>query len=479
MKKFRLLIPLTIHLGVRYLLRTGLLSKLAEHVQPVVLLSWEDDDLWRELELAGIEVHRLPQPFFGTAHQRVRRQLDLLHQKRLRSPSTSIRERRIEKGISLSKLFVKRLRRAYHLTQLALPGQEARLLSEERRLLDHDTNLAVFVQLFDDLKADAVFSITPFTRDEELLLRAAELHSVPMVTSILSFDNITIRGWIPAKFGRYMVWNHHNVAQLRRAYPHVPSDQVRAVGPAQFDFYWDKSYLWNEDCWRQKLSLPADRPVILYGGGPSQILPHEPHLIMQIDDAVAAGEIPGAPIILFRRHPMDPVERWRSTMQSTKHVYYDDPWSTGENIKYGNITPDDIAKLVSTLYHSAVHVNVASTMAVDGAIFDRPQVGPAYDDRSGRPYDRIMRELYHTEHYLPITHSGGLHIVYSRNEMVKAITAALKDPTARSVGRKELVREVCAFVDGQSAERVYKELIDFLIGERKEIEELTPALSEL
>jgi hypothetical protein len=159
---------------------------------------------------------------------------------------------------------------------------------------------------------------------------------------------------------------------------------------------------------------------------------------------------------------MDPVERWRATMQATKHVYYDDPWSTGENIKFGNITSDDIAKLVSTLHHSAVHVNVASTMAVDGAIFDRPQVGPAYDDRPGRPYDRIMRELYQTEHYLPITHSGGLHIVFSRNELVQAITAALKDPTARSVGRKELVREICALVDGASTERVYEELIDFL-----------------
>jgi hypothetical protein len=145
-------------------------------------------------------------------------------------------------------------------------------------------------------------------------------------------------------------------------------------------------------------------------------------------------------------------------LRDAKHVVFDEPWKSGDVPKYSNIRDADIAKLVSTLKHSAVHVNVASTMTVDGAVFDRPQVGPAYDDRPGHPYDRAMRELYAHEHFLPVTRSGGLEIVHDRQAMIRAVTAGLEQPALRGAGRKRLVREIITFTDGQSTRRVLGEL---------------------
>jgi hypothetical protein len=97
-------------------------------------------------------------------------------------------------------------------------------------------------------------------------------------------------------------------------------------------------------------------------------------------------------------------------------------------------------------------------MTVDGSVFDRPQVGPAYDDRPGRRYDRTMRELYAHEHFLPITSSGGLDIAHDRQALIRAIASGLSRPALRSAGRRQLVREIITFTDGQSTERVLAEL---------------------
>ncbi len=235
------------------------------------------------------------------------------------------------------------------------------------------------------------------------------------------------------------------------------------VGAPQFDFYWDKKYLWDESTWRQRVGIPDDRPVILFGAGHHLIVPHEPHWLAQLDDAIEAGELPNRPIILFRRHPNDALDRWLPVLNSARHIVRDDPWRISDaNPALTSIRRKDIERLASTLAHSAVHVNASSTMTIDGAIFDRPQIGPAYDDRPGRPYENLTQELYDREHYLPITKSGGLRIVRSRDEFAAAVRDGLENPEKEQAGRKHLVREICTFDDGQSTRRVSEALRSFL-----------------
>ena len=127
-----------------------------------------------------------------------------------------------------------------------------------------------------------------------------------------------------------------------------------------------------------------------------------------------------------------------------------------------NMRMRDIQKLASCLFHSQVHVNVASTMAVDGAIFDRPQIGPAYDDTPGRKYDRP-----------PGICTSRNTICRSRSRAAwKSCTAGtnwfgpfaprLEDPGRLAEGRKRLVREICTFDDGRATERVAQAVRSFI-----------------
>ncbi len=462
MSKPRLLIPMSIQFSVRYILRTGMLDQIREVADPVILLGWRDDELEGELKKAGAEVHLLPEARIGNRYDRVRSWMNLLHKKRLATPSEPIWERRAGLGRSAYNRWRRRTRKAVFHAAFSMPGAVQWLPRKEQELWETDTNVKEIREQIDRLRPDAAFSLTPFLLNEEMVLRVCAQRGAPLCTSILSFDNVTTRGWMAVHFDRYMVWNRYNAAELRRAYPGVDPSQIEIVGSPQFDFYWNPAFCWDEESWRRQLSLPSGRPVILFGGGYFFCAPHEPRFLQQIDEAIDRHEIPHDPIVLFRNHPVDPIERWMPILKQAKHVVYDDPWPTGRISGHSNMRRRDIQKLASCLFHSSVHVNIASTMAVDGAIFDRPQIGPAYDDTPGRRYERTSRDLYLQEHYLPISRSGGLEIAYSKGELIQAIGSALEEPGRLADGRKRLVREICTYDHGRATERVVRQVRSFL-----------------
>ncbi|MBV8728211.1 MAG: hypothetical protein JO336_00235, partial [Acidobacteriia bacterium] len=348
---------MSLQFSVRYLLRTGLIARLAEFVVPVVLLGWDDPELKAELEAAGAEVHPLRPVQRGVRYERARSYMNLRYSSLLKSPSQPIWERRADLHRSFSTRIRRRLRKGLVEVGMAVPGASRWLCETESRLFWEDTNAREIAAWTDSLRPDAVFSLTPFLQNEETVVRVASLRGVPMIASILSFDNITARGWIAATFNRYLVWNRHNAAELRRAYPHVPQSDIEIVGSPQFDFYYSQDYLWEQAEWRRRLSLPQDAPVILFGGGHYFCAPHEPNFLLQLDDAIENNEISKRAVILFRCHPVDPIGRWLPILKKTRHVVRDDPWKLTGASGQVNVRGSDIQKLASTLYYSRVHVN--------------------------------------------------------------------------------------------------------------------------
>lgn len=446
--------------GIRYLLRSGILQKMRNFAQPLIAISWRDDDLWQEMRFAGAEVYYLPEPAYGPAYLRVRKQVDIYHAQQIKSVSTGIDLRRQMMLWSRSKRIRETAKRWLVFMKSKTPGYVDTLFAREHDLSRSDSNYAYFIKFLGETRPDALFTLTPFHRREELLLRAAKSLGLRMITAIHSFDNLTTRGWIPLIFDAYFLWNRYNQQELLRIYPQAVNSAIYITGTPQFDFYHLPEFRWSEERWRQMFGIPPARPVLLFAAGPESIAPHEPHFLEQIDQAIENGQISGRPLVLFRRHPVDSMERWESVRRRTRHVVYDEAWDSKDPM-YFNIKDRDLMDLASSLAYSAVHISTSSTMALDGAMFDKPQIAPAYDDRPGRIYDRICRELYQREHYLPITNSGGIFIAHSREELIAGINAGLADPARDWDKRKRMVEEICTFADGKCADRVLSALQSF------------------
>jgi hypothetical protein len=458
----RVAVVVSYGLSVRYLVPTGLLDEIGAVAQPVVALSWDDPELTEVLEAHGAEVVRLPAPRVDHEYRRVERLLDVGFQQRLASPTAAISRRWRRRTSGFAEVVVGSVRHARDWTLSRIPGREAAWERQLAAMEDHHTNLPEFAAFLDEHAIDAVVSFTPYHRGDHLLLLAAGRRELPTLVSMISFDNPTTRGRMPALdvTDRVLVWNRFNHDELVRAYPSLHAADVRITGAPQFDLHHDRAWIIDDAAWRDELGLPADRPIVLHGAGPAVLVPGEEHLVEAIAQAIDDGRIPGDPVLLVRAHPADDANRWRA-LERPGRVVVAPAWGRADG---GLAWPSDhdTAVQLSTLAHAAVHVSVCSSMAIDGAAFDRPTVAPTTVPGSHRHQARRIRSFYRQEHWQPIAASGAVATAATLPELEAAITRHLADPARGRPQRRAVLETMLTFTDGASSRRVAAELADLL-----------------
>lgn len=464
MHKKRLLVIISYSFSIRYIIRTGLLQHLKEFCVPVIVITWPETTLMNELKHAGFEVYVVPENRRGVAYSNVRRKVDIwFNHFRLKSPSPKIEQHYLDVFRTTKSRLLRKFREYYNVVKLYVPAYQQRLLKEESELLLKDTNLQELSTFVERLNIDAVFTVTPFHQQEDILLRACMLLNKRMVCSILSFDNITKRGWMPVDYDAYMVWNEDNKRQLHRIYPGTRNKPVTVTGAAQFDVYFQPGNVLDLQEWEKLVGIPAGnrRRIILYSGGPQALFPQEPVYLKAIDNAISDGRIKGQPLILFRCHPIDDIGRWMKAVGTSPNIIYDKSWTGQVKQGYTNVTEEDLKKLFATLAHTDVHVNLCSTMTVDGAAFGKPQIGPAYMPGNSRG-GRLLKKLYEQEHFLPVLQSGVLQLATSELALVQLINDALVHASNGSDNCRMLLQNVITYYDGHNTERVSNALLHAL-----------------
>lgn len=457
LSKPRVLIFISFSFSIRYIVRTGFLKHIQSFCEPIVLITWNQKDLVEELTQLEIEVHVLKDLHQSLSYRDVRKKIDFWFKAtQLKSPTEHIGKAYLDSFLPFKKRLLKLARERYNLFKLKLPSFKQQLFNLEKELLLSNTDYALAKRFISNLQATAVFTVTPFHAREDIWLRAAKDLGLKMITSILSFDNVTKRGWLPVSYDTYMVWNSYNAAEIKRIYPlQTQNAHVEIIGAPQFDFYYNSSNIVDYTTWKEWCGLPqqVNRKIILYGGGPESLFPHEYQYVLHLDAAIETGEIEGKPIILLRAHPSDNIDHWKTHLQKCKHVVFDKSWGGTDNPLMANVSEHDVQKLCSTLYYTDVHVNVASTLTVDGSAYNKPQIGPAYDDVApGR--SKLLRDMYFQEHFLPIMKVKGLALAESRAQLIEYTNKALVHPQLYTQQSRETLKQIIQFDDGNALERL-------------------------
>jgi hypothetical protein len=451
----RLLLPLTYGLSVRYALPTGLISDLSRRADVIVGLSWEDPELATEIGAAGAQVVALPDPVLSHEYRMFRRRLTALRDRRLSSPTTAVRTRRQREALPDRRaLAIDQVRRWRDRALVATASGAAAAEAAESAEVEAGTNASEFRAFLDAHEIDAVLSLTPYHEADALLLWAARGTGRRDLTSVISFDNPTTRERLLVRSTPTLVWNRYNREELCRSYPDLAADDVVVTGAPQFDLHRRPELVMPRSMWSAEIGAGTDQPVILYGAGPVGQVPHEHRLVEMIDDAISSGSVAGRPYLLVRRHPADPPGSWDATAAKLRNGRVVDPWAHGPGAFRSWPSGDDIELQMSTLAHSDVHVNVCSSMSLDGAVFDRPQICPVFVPGAGESLRRRFESFYRQEHWQPLRRSGALSEAADEAALTSALTDSLRDPGRARAARRRMVADVLTFTDGESTRRV-------------------------
>ena len=348
------------------------------------------------------------------------------------------------------------------------PWLRRKVLRWERLILQDGT----LNRLLSDKQFDLVLLGSPgYELRDAFLLHAAVHYGIPVIAAILSWDNLTSKGFINPQPDRLLVWSAHMRDEAMNLYGIAP-DRLIETGTAVHDVFAHVNRFGTRSENLQRLGLDPKRRTIFYGTNHGAAIVDEVEVVRQIAQWVEQ-DVLGYPCQLWvRLHPQAiagpysvPLEPYRELASSLVKIEF--PPVYASNLLW-ELPKEDLEHLVGLLRDADVVINTGS-LSVDAAILDRPVICLAYDPSGDLPYDRSVKRYYSYTHMLNLTQCGAVQLASSAADMRKKITTYLAHPELDREGRQRLVTQQFGRVDGHSAERIVNTVLGMLSSKTREV----------
>ena len=283
----------------------------------------------------------------------------------------------------------------------------------------------------------------------------------------LSWDNLTNKLLPIRRVDRLIVWNSTMRREAQELHGYEPGE-IEVAGPPQFDGYFNGAPRSLRAVFCRRLGLDPERRLLTLTTIPAEAYPRHDLVIDRLLDAMRSGAIRQACDLLVRVHPRDDLRRY-DRYAGTPHLVIEKPFRQSATAGDGHsvdVTIENTRHLADTMCHSDVVLNVASTIAIEAAVFDTPVVNIAFDedDAEARPFLTSPIRYYSYTHYQQIVRAGAVRIARSPAEMIDLVNRYLDEPSLDAAGRRRVVAEQCELTDGRSAERLADAIVRELSG---------------
>lgn len=305
-------------------------------------------------------------------------------------------------------------------------------------------------ELYEKWRPDLVFAPTMIPRLEVALMRIARREGKLIVGMAKSFDNLTSKAYLRIHPDRLIVPNETGVEEAVQLYDY-PRERVCVTGICQYDAYVQPDIVEDRATFFKNLGLDPNKKTILYAPAGDWMNPSDKETLALILQWIKDGVLPNTQVLL-RLHPA--YESATEELAGDPNMVVERPGVHVDTALSSYEFKDaDVRHLASSLKYADVVVQTASTLMVEGAIFDTPVIGTAVDVTLNTSYWKSIRRYYDREHVVPVVRSGGMWVVYTPEELQNAIQTYLRDPVRHAEGRKRVVEAVCYRMDGESSAR--------------------------
>ena len=165
----------------------------------------------------------------------------------------------------------------------------------------------------------------------------------------------------------------------------------------------------------------------------------------------------GPPQLLVRVYPKDRSGRFEPMKQRCPDVLFPvAPWEPN----WLTPTVEDQYLFTNTLRHSALGINVGSTVSLEMCMFGKPVINVAYNPPGVDIFPFDYPRFYSFDHYRPVVDSGAVMVAWDESDMRGMIRDAFSRPAAAKEKQEKLLHAMFGnTLDGLSAERVADTLL--------------------
>jgi len=325
-----------------------------------------------------------------------------------------------------------------------------------------------FNDLLERHQPDLVVTGTPgFNIHDVHMLRAANRHNITTATVMLSWDNLTSKGYMNGVPDHLLVWSEL-MADEAVQYHDFPRQNITWTGAAQFDIYHqyrkpNSQVNFDAKQWKIDHKVPVDHRLLVYGTINPAICPHEIELIHKIIEVVNSGELPEKVFLWIRLHPQVVQGPYQQSLQpfldlESPNVHVEVPPVRKGSLNW-DLPKSDAHHLASLLTAADILATTSSTLSIDAACVDTPVVNLFFDGITVDPSESVARFKKYT-HYSIILETNGIRSVHNEQELKEAMCEYINDPTNDQKGREAIIAQQLGQLDGLSGKRTAKRILE-------------------
>ena len=316
-------------------------------------------------------------------------------------------------------------------------------------------NGSEFDDLLKEYQPHLVVAGTPgFNRYDIHLLRAARRVKLATATVMLSWDNLTSKGYMGAQPDQLLVWSP--LMKEEALTYHGFKGPITEVGAAQFDIYQSRDRLSGGLAFREKHGIPAKSKLLVFGTMNQDVYPG------QLDDLKAFIKMINSEswaenvMLWVRLHPQTITgrnaylqERYRELAGDRVHIEI--PKVQSERLAW-DLPKDDQQHLAGLLQAAHMVIVPRSTLSIDASCAGTPVINMAIDPTFSKGFNYT--------HYEKILTQKGIWVVRSFDELREACQAYLNEPDLHREGRNNIIRQQLGTYFGNAGKRTAEVLME-------------------
>lgn len=318
---------------------------------------------------------------------------------------------------------------------------------------------------FDRYNPDIVLSTSIDSRLDVAILKEAKRRKVTTVSMPKSWDclHTMYYRFVPD----YFLAPNNISKQVVIDIQDIPAKRISVVGLPQFDWYGRKSIIKSREEYCRDKGFDPGRSLIFFGSE-GIWANHDVDVAAKIYEWVVNDELARPCQLLARPHYSNCDQDIFRAFRGKPGVFVDNYRVTGFLPDKWDPSKEEMIDFINSLYHCDVMINIASTLTLDAAGFDKPIInvnfGGAYEEGNKNGRDVTWMQ-YESDHFKLVLETGATKKVDTPSELKEQINNYLLNPQLDAQERSLLVKKLCFKLDGRASERIVAVLSAIADGE--------------
>jgi len=311
------------------------------------------------------------------------------------------------------------------------PSIRKRFIKNEHKHLESKGAQA----LMDKLNPKKLVATYPINFNEATLLYYGNLRKETETwIHLLSWDNITCKGYFPQLAEKYIAWGPIMKDELKEFY-HVSDEKIFECGVPHFDLHFDVKKSPAYHSFITNLKLDPARPYLFFAMSSPRFAPYEIEIVEWLAKLIAKGAMGGNMQLVIRPHPQNVTGNisdrgWLPRLDALTNI-------SGVAVDYPDLVASkmawsmemkDMERLAQLITGSAMVLNSGSTISIDAILHDKPVLITSFDGDRQLPYWRSARRLMDYTHLKKLADTGGVVITRSYADLIDKIKHFIEAP---------------------------------------------------